>query len=165
MGTKNQNYLLPLSYLHCHSSNIRSDEAHDKLDERQTGPKYSPLVPHINDPNFLPRYSVPESNAAKKDSSTSRQMLIIIDFASLFAMPNSTLSNLVIFFKKVPLTDNPGLESRLSWCLNSYFTSRTLILPAFPLELTHMNLASGVMSSRNLDSQGSRQIGHPKATG
>lgn len=82
--------------------------------ELLTTPNASSTVPAMKEPIFLPRQSMPESSIARKDSSTSFRVLIAIRLATLFPIPNSRLSKLARFLRKVPSTEKPGLQIHLS---------------------------------------------------
>jgi len=68
----------------------------------------------MKEPIFFPRYSMPASCKARKDNSTSLRVAITSDLPSLFPIPNSMLSNLLMCLRKVPLVDGTGLDERLT---------------------------------------------------
>ena len=68
----------------------------------------------MKEPIFFPRYAMPASCMARKDNSTSLRVAITSDLPSLFPIPNSTLSNLLMCLRKVPLVDGTGLYERLA---------------------------------------------------
>jgi hypothetical protein len=74
--------------------------------------QYSVLVPHMKEPTFLPRYSMPASCIARKDNSTSLRVATTSDFPSLLPIPNSMVSNLSMCLRKEPLADGIGLCER-----------------------------------------------------
>lgn len=67
-----------------------------------TGTKCSIFVPVMKDPIFCPRELIPESSNAKNDNSINRRVVAVIDFASVFPTPNSTLSNFVVSLRNDP---------------------------------------------------------------
>lgn len=64
---------------------------------------------------------MPASCIARKDNSTSLRVAVTSDLPSLFPMPNSMLSNLLMYLRKVPLGDGvelyerPGHKDRNPW--------------------------------------------------
>jgi len=68
----------------------------------------------MKEPIFFPLWSMPASCIAKKDNSTSFRVATTIDLPSLFPIPNSMLSNLLMCLRKEPLTDGTGLYERLA---------------------------------------------------
>ena len=62
----------------------------------------SKLVPEAKQPMFLERYGMPASNKERNESSISLRVEGDMACASLFEIPNSTLSNTSMSLRKVP---------------------------------------------------------------